>query len=414
MSVAGTGDGMIDDIDFGSESFLRDPWTPLRKLQDQDPVFWSEKQKAWIVTRHEDVMATFRDRRLSASRIVPFLSTVVPNLREQFPLIATFEEKWISNVDQPIHSRLRKLMANAFSRGVVEELRPKTRQISRDLLARAEGRDVDFVKEVAGELPSRVLTEMFGIPPHLREQFAVWAGNIQAATGAAVLDRAMIEIYHQTLVDMNVELSKLIEERRKAPREDLLSQFVQARDANDQLSEQELLGACHATIIAGFETTMHMLTLGLVELAERPPLQARLLESEAEAAKVVEELLRYVGMAKGMLRIAREDFEWHGKTIRKGDFVYGMNLAASRDPRAWDRPDAIDPDRNLSRSMAFGPGVHFCLGHLLAKMELAEFFSETFQNYDVALRSEERRYINSFTFRGLEELPVRITARKTN
>ncbi|MFD2137800.1 cytochrome P450 [Novosphingobium resinovorum] len=115
---------------------------------------------------------------------------------------------------------------------------------------------------------------------------------------------------------------------------------------------------------------------------------------------MVDELLRYIGMAKGMLRIAREDFEWHGHTIRKGDFVYGMNISANRDPRMWQRPDEIDPNRDNNRSMAFGPGMHFCLGHLLAKMELAEFFTELFGSYDVAILSAERPWINSFTFRG--------------
>jgi cytochrome P450 len=311
----------------------------------------------------------------------------------------------------PTHSRLRRLMVNAFSKPVVESLRPKTVAISRALLAEVAGRDVDFVANVARELPSRVVTEMFGVPEALRERFAVWAGNIQQATGAAVLSRAMVEAYHQTLVDMNVELMKLIEARRREPQADLLTAFVRARDAGDQLSDDELLGACHATIIAGFETTMHMLTLGLIELAERPSLRAYMLQGPAQTQKTIDELLRYIGMAKGMLRIARCDFEWHGKMIRQGDFVYGMNMSGSRDERVWNNPDEIDPERNNALSMAFGPGMHYCLGHLLAKMELGEFFTAAFAHYDVTIQDAERRYINSFTFRGLESLTVRIMPR---
>jgi pimeloyl-[acyl-carrier protein] synthase len=399
----------VADIDFGSPDFLCDPWTPLRQLQDQDPIFWSETQKAWIVTRHADVITTFRDPRLSASRIVPFLETVPGGLGDDFPLIRHFEEKWISNVDAPIHSRLRKLMLNAFSKSVVESLRPSAHGVSQDILEEVEGREVDYVLDVARQVPARVITAMFGIPADRREQFASWAGDIQQATGAAVLDRAMIEKYHTTLVEMNVALRELIAERRLAPKEDLLSQFIQARDANDKLTEDELLGACHATIIAGFETTMHMLVLGMIELAERPSLQEYLLASPQQASKAVDELLRYIGMAKGMLRIAKEDFEWHGKQIHSGDFVFGMNISANRDERVWKDPDSIDPDRDNMRSAAFGPGMHFCLGHLLAKMELAEFFTELFGNYKIEILSDERTWINSFTFRGLEHLPVRIT-----
>jgi cytochrome P450 len=383
----------------------------LRQLRDQDPIFWSATQKAWIITRHADVLNCFRDTRLSASRIVPFLETLPGGLGDDFPLIRRFENAWISNVDMPTHSRLRRLMVNAFSKPVVESLRPKTIAISHALLAEVAGRDVDFVANVARELPSRVVTEMFGVPEALREQFAVWAGNIQQATGAAVLSRSMVEAYHQTLVDMNVELMKLIEARRREPQSDLLTAFVRARDAGDQLSDDELLGACHATIIAGFETTMHMLTLGLIELAERPWLRAYMLQGATQTQKTTDELLRYIGMAKGMLRIARCDFDWQGKTIRQGDFVYGMNMSGSRDERVWKQPDEIDPERNNALSMAFGPGMHYCLGHLLAKMELGEFFTAAFANYDVTIRDTERRYINSFTFRGLESLMVRITPR---
>jgi cytochrome P450 len=116
-------------------------------------------------------------------------------------------------------------------------------------------------------------------------------------------------------------------------------------------------------------------------------------------------------MVKGMLRIAREDFEWHGKPIRRGDLVFGMNMSGSRDERVWKDPDAIDPARNNTLSMAFGAGPHHCLGHLLAKMELAEFFDEAFAHHDVAILEREFRHINSFAFRGLEGLRVRITRR---
>jgi pimeloyl-[acyl-carrier protein] synthase len=404
----------VTDFDFNDPQFLADPWPILRRLRDQDPVFWSATHRAWIVTRHADVLQCFRDRRLSASRIVPFLETVPGGLGDDFPLIRRFENAWITNVDEPIHGRLRRLMLNAFSKPVVESLRPKAARISREILAEVDGREVDFVSEVARELPSRVVTEMFGVPAAQRAQFAGWAGDIQQATGAAVLTRAMIEKYHQTLVDMNAALKVLIDERRVNPQHDLLTAFVRARDEGDALSEDEMLGACHATIIGGFETTMHMLTLGLITLAGRPPLQAWLLRGPKECQQVVDELLRWIGMAKGMLRIAREEFEWHGKRIRPGDLVFGMNMSASHDERVFASPEDIDPSRNNTMSAAFGMGMHHCLGHLLARMELGEFFSATFADHDVEILEQGRRHINSFAFRGLEGLQVRIVRRRAS
>ena len=402
---------VVDDLDFNSDAFLHDPWPILRQLREQEPVFWSRTHHAWIVTRHADILNCFRDKRLTASRIVPFLETIPGGLGDDFPLIRRFENAWITNVDDPIHSRLRKLMLGAFSKPVVESLRPKARAVSRELLAAVNGRDIDFVAEVARELPARVVTGMFGVPPDQRDQFAAWAGDIQRATGAAVLTRPMIERYHATLEELSAALTVLIEARRREPRDDLLTGLVRARDAGDQLSEDELLAACHATIIGGFETTMHMLTLGLVELAARPELHARLHAGPKEGQQLIDELMRYVGMVKGMLRIAREDFEWHGKPIRRGDLVFGMNMSGSRDERVWKDPDTIDPGRNNTLSMAFGAGPHHCLGHLLAKMELAEFFDEAFAHHDVEVLETPLRHINSFAFRGLESLRVRITRR---
>lgn len=402
---------VVDDLDFNSESFLNDPWPTLRQLREQDPVFWSRTHHAWIVTRHADLLDCFRDKRLSASRIVPFLETIPGGLGDEFPLIRRFENAWISNVDDPIHSRLRRLMLNAFSKPVVESLRPRARAVSRELLAAVDGREIDFVAEVARELPARVITRMFGVPAEQRAQFARWAGDIQQATGAAVLTREMIVAYHRTLEELSAALMVLIEARRREPQADLLTELVRARDAGDQLSEDELLGACHATIIGGFETTMHMLTLGLMELAADKGAQARLLAGPQECQQLVDELMRHVGMVKGMLRIAREDFEWHGKQIRRGDLVFGMNMSGNRDEAVWKDPDALEPTRNHRMSMAFGAGPHHCLGHLLAKMELGEFFSEAFANYEVVVPAQPLRHINSFAFRGLETLKVRITRR---
>ncbi len=399
----------LDDVNFGDPAFLADPWATFDRLRDQHPVFWSATHRAWIVTRHADVLQAFRDPRLSASRIVPFLEQIPGGLGNDFPLIRRFENAWITNVDMPVHGRLRRLMMNAFSKSVVERLRPTATAISRELLERVDGRNIEFVDEIARVLPSSVVTRMFGIPRELRAAFMGWAARIQQATGAAVLTRAMVVDYHRTLEDMNVELQKLIDLRRREPQEDLLTEFVRARDAGDQLSDDELLGACHATIIGGFETTMHMLTLGLIELAERPGLRNILLEGPHQTQKVVDELLRFIGMVKGMLRIVREDFVWHGAELHQGDLVFAMNASGNRDERAWEHPDEIDPERNNARSLAFGPGMHFCLGHLLARMELGEFFAETFRHYQVELLSRDRPYINSFTFRGLERLPVRIS-----
>lgn len=402
---------VIDDLDFNAPGFLRDPWPTLRQLRAQEPVFWSRTHHAWIVTRHADILDCFRDKRLTASRIVPFLETIPGGLGDDFPLIRRFENAWITNVDDPIHSRLRKLMLNAFSKPVVESLRPKARAVSRELLAAVDGREIDFVAEVARELPARVVTGMFGVPPGQRDQFAQWASDIQQATGAAVLTRQMVERYHQTLVELSAALAELIEARRREPQQDLLTELVRARDAGDSLSEDELLAACHATIIGGFETTMHMLTLGLIELAAHPELHAQLHAGPQQCQQLIDELMRYVGMVKGMLRIAREDFEWHGKPIRRGDLVFGMNMSGSRDETVWQDPDRIVPSRNNRMSMAFGAGPHHCLGHLLAKMELAEFFDEAFAHHEVEILEREPRHINSFAFRGLEGLRVRITRR---
>jgi cytochrome P450 len=197
--------------------------------------------------------------------------------------------------------------------------------------------------------------------------------------------------------------------RRLEPRDDFLSSLIQARDGNDALSTEELIGILYVTLIAGHDTTMNTMTLGLVALVDHPDAVAQLFGAEQNNVGVLMEVMRYVAMSTAFPRIAKKDFEWRGEKIRAGDTIFLMIAGANRDPRVFPDPETVDvavnpPDKVLS----FGSGPHHCIGHLLAKMQLGELFPHLFSEYRVRLLDRKLDFTPALSQRGLERLRVKI------
>ena len=201
-------------------------------------------------------------------------------------------------------------------------------------------------------------------------------------------------------------------EREDNPGEDLISFLVQARDGLNRLSNDEMLAQIHGMVVAGAETTAHTLATQVHQIVRQPKLQDILRRTPERAFDLTTELLRYPGTVKCMTRYAAEDFEMQGQKIAKGDLVWIMHAGANVDPRKWDAPFETDIDRpNLRDSMAFGPGLHFCVGHLLARTELTSFLTRAFRRFDIEVLQENIDMAPSYIFYGYRELKVRFTAR---
>lgn len=383
----------------------------LSAVREEERIAWNDSAHGWLVTRHDDVTDGFTGKvPLSCVRMEArsFGDVDMSAFAQRYPLMVSTLPFWIVNADPPLHSRLRKLMTKAFSRKVVEDLRPMAKQVIAGVLDSIEGRgEIEFMEDVARQITGHVIMNKFGLGEETYAKLKDWSVAFNTGLGGVVApSAAVMDAVEQSLREMQDVFHAEIARRVAAPTEDFLSQLVLARDGADQLSEAEMLGICYLVIVAGHDTTMNTMTLGVAALANDHAARDYLLGTPERINDSVAEVMRYVAMSTAFNRIALEDFTWHGKEIKKGDVVWLMNAAANRDPRVFANPEVLDLTRtNNDRTLVFGGGIHHCIGHLLAKMQLCEFFPEFFRRFpDAAVVSQELAFIPALTFRGVSEL----------
>ena len=238
------------------------------------------------------------------------------------------------------------------------------------------------------------------------------ASDFTSASSAATVTPELLLQLDESIRTMNDVFNRFIPEREKNPGDDLISLMVGARDEQNKLSNDEMLAQLHGMVVAGAETTAHTLATQLVRIIGNPELLQRLRDDPACAFDLTTELLRYPGTVKCMTRYAAEDIELHGQTIAKGDLVWIMHAGANVDSRQFDEPFETRIDRaNLRDSMAFGPGLHFCVGHMLARTELTEFFTRAVRRFNIEILQKDFEMVPSYIFYGYRELRIRFTQR---
>lgn len=402
----------VADVNFADPAFLAAPWPELQRLQREAPLYWSLNQRGWIVTRHADVKAAYFDRRLSSARGDQLFRNLPPGFKDRVPQAAKYNELNLNRMDGLDHLRIRTLMLKAFRPSAVRALQPMIERIVGDILDRVEKeRRFDYLARVSAELPMAVVQHLLGMDNIDRAVLFKIASDYTAASSAASMTEELMLNFEATTIEMNTIFDGLIAEHRANPRDDITTALIEARDGDDRLSHDELLCCLQAVVVAGAETTAHTLGTQLVQIARRPHLRDRVAGDPEGAFAAVTELLRYPGTVKCMTRMAAEDFEWLGQSIAKGDLFWLMNAGANVDPEIWEDPFAIDPERDTSASLAFAPGMHHCIGHLLTRLELATFFAQAFSRFDVQILTENLEFISSYVFHGYKALDVQFQPR---
>ncbi len=392
----------------------------LGKLRELEPIHWSEASRGWIITRHADVDDALQGRfPLSLRRVENIIFTPLPPADQaQLPLLRRFIPHWIIEMDPPEHTRLRKLLVKAFNKKVVEALRPFVKERVELLMGKLEREPLtEFNEAIARQLPGSVILKMFGLPQENLSRLKDWANAFQEGIGVPYADMAAKKLAEAALKEMTDVFIAEIEKRRREPLrdDDLLSSLLAASVDGDSLTEDEMLGALQLILVAGHDTTSSTLTLGLAALATHPDLWEYMYRCEDKMLESCLELMRFVAMSTAQVRVAATDFDWHGKQLKKGDFVWLMFAAANRDSRVFADPEQIDPTRNNERSMVFAPGLHHCIGHLLAKMQVTEFFGELVRRFEGAELLDPRLdFMSQISFRGLYHLNVAMKARKAS
>ncbi|MEU8511810.1 cytochrome P450 [Kitasatospora sp. NPDC048722] len=394
-----------------SAAFVAHPYDAYAELREHAPVTYYEPTKQWLVSRHEDVSALLRDRRLGRTYTHRFsheeFGRPAPDpAHEPFH---TLNDHGLLDLEAPDHTRIRRLVSKAFTPRMVEGLRPTVRRLAGELVdgLLADGGG-DLVAAVAEPLPVAVIAEMLGVPEADRHLLRPWSADI---TGMFELNPT--EEAARRAVTASIEFSDylraLIRERRAAPGTDLISALVQAQEGTDALSEQEMISTCVLLLNAGHEATVNTTGNGWWALLRNPGELARLRgDVDGLLPTAVEELMRWDTPLQMFERWVLEDVEVRGVTIPRGSEIALLFGSANRDPERFADPDRLDLGRTDNPHVTFGAGIHFCLGAPLARLELTESYGALLRRAPGLRLVREPAWRPGYVIRGLEELLVEV------
>lgn len=395
----------IDD-DLLSEEAVQELHGYFRQLREEDPIHWNERHRSWVVTRYADVAALFKERRLSAERIGQLLER--DDMEEAVAILA----RWMVFTDPPDHTRLRRVGHASFTPRVVERLAGRVQALVDELLDPIQERgDADLIADFAFPLPASVIAELLGVPVADREAFKRWSDELLALIFGELSDPERHERGKRGLFALRDYFEELIGYYEQHPGDNLTSLFL-AAPAEQQLGRTELVATLILLLFAGHETTTNLIGNGLLALFDHPGQVPRLLERPDLTPLAVEELLRYDGPAKISPRWVVGDFERAGRRIRAGQRVLLVQSAANRDPERFPEPDRLDVRRRDNAHLAFGYGIHYCLGAPLARLEgriAIPAVLRRFPNLTLAADRRSLRFHPNLLGRSLEALPVTVS-----
>ena len=400
---------MAIDDDILSPERVADPYPYFAAWREEDPVHWNEQYRAWFVHRFLDVWEGLRNPALSSDRVQPvFEHKLSPE--QQHERRPTFEilEHWMVFHDPPDHTRLRRLVNQAFTPRSVQALRPRIEAVVADLLDQIGPRgSVDLIRDFAYPIPAVIIAEMMGVPPEDRDLFKAWSDAIMILVfgGARVEDRR--ERAQRSLLELADYLRGLIRRFRADPQDNLITSLVRAKEHDDALSEDEIVSTCTLLLFGGHETTTNLIGNGMLALLRHRGQYERLGRELGLAGRATEELLRYDPPVQVTARTATEDVDLRGVHLHKGEGVVCALAAANRDPAYVDRPEQLVIDRGEPTHLSFSNGIHHCLGAPLARLEGQVVFAILAHRFpSLELVSTSPGYRDHFVLRGLTELTL--------
>jgi cytochrome P450 len=376
---------------------LTDPYSAYRALRETDPVHWSPLMEAWVLTRYDDVVAVLSDpERFSADR---------RRARNRFAAMARQQEQQFGPF-----GRAPTMLGSDPPARAVENLRPRIQEIVDGLItAVGDCGHMDVIADLAYPLPVIVIAELLGVPPEDRGKFKRWSDDVVAILGGPFASTSAVDEARKSVEELADYFRSIIAERRRDPRDDLISALVVAEDEGRVLSEDELLSSLMLLLIAGNETTTNLIGNGMLALLQNPGQLRTLGEDLSQTPTAVEEMLRFGGAVQLTGRVAKEDLEIGGRQIKEGQAVLAILAAANRDPAKFDKPEEFDILRHPNEHVAFGDGQHFCLGAPLARAETQIAFASLLRRFgDPRLEASEPEWRSNFILRGLSRLPISV------
>ena len=389
-----------------SPRFKANPYPIYARLRTEAPVyrakvaFWLPA--IWIVTRYDDVVSVLKDPRFSKDYIQAY-PWIPPSVRAMF--------RNLLSIDPPDHTRLRSLVQKAFTPGLIGGLRDRIQAICDELLDRCAGSGdrIELIRDYALPVPLTIIADLLGIPVKDRSRFGPWTKKVAAASASASLSVFVRAL--PALASVSRYIRGLVTQRRASPQDDLMTALVRAEESGDRLTEDEIVSMVILLLLAGHETTVHLIATGALTLMQHPEQRMRMQETPELRASGVDEILRYTSPVEfATPRITLEDVTIGAVTIPRGELV-GVSLgSANHDESQFPSPEKFDVAREPNRHIAFGMGSHFCLGAALARLEGEIALTTLFRRFPdlrLAVPSDSLRWRRSLALRGLVALPVR-------
>ncbi|HEY7946718.1 MAG TPA: cytochrome P450 [Acidimicrobiales bacterium] len=390
---------MTELYDPFSHELHDDPYPVYRTLRDEYPLYFCEARGIWVLSRFEDVWEAVHDPATfsSAQGVFPGLGEYNPD--QMLPVMIM--------MDPPRHTELRSLVNRAFTRRRIADREEAIRGIARDLVdALVDAGEGDLVEDLAKPLPAIVIADLLGVPREDRKEFRHWSEQIiqdnpddPAAAATAMEGGASLLAY----------FANLISERRRSPRDDLLNALITAEIDGERLSEDELFGMSVLLLVAGNETTTNLVSNSAVLFAHHPDHWQSVVADRSLLPGAVEECLRFDSPVQALARTLTRPVTIHGQTMNEGEKVLLVYGSANRDEREFPQPETFDIARTVDRQLAFGHGIHFCLGAPLARLEAQIAYSELAQRAPEWTVTGAPQRMHSGPIRGLSRLPVSMT-----
>ena len=380
---------------------IEDPYPLYHRLRAEDPVHQTPAG-FWVLSRYDDVALVLRDARFGRRGFQQLIAA-------RFAGPGFWHSMLLQ--DPPDHTRLRTLVSKAFTPRAIEGLRGRIESMVDALLDAAVDRgEMDLIGDLAYPLPASVISEMLGVPLEERDHLREWSADIARSLDAMIVsDPEVIARANAAGAAIHEYFERLVAERRRTPRADILSGLIAAEEAGDRLSTDELFATVILLFLAGHETTANLIGNGMLALLRHPAELARLRDDPALIESAVEELLRFDSPVQRVGRITTVDVVIGDRTIPTGSLTMALLAAANRDPAYFPDPDRLDLARRDNRHLAFGSGIHFCLGAPLARLEGRIVFAALLRRCPrLALATDRVEWRQTFALRGLTALPVRV------
>ncbi|MFT6958098.1 MAG: cytochrome P450 [Halieaceae bacterium] len=389
---------------------INDPIPVLRKLQESEPVYWSDVLRGWVITRYDDVKTVLRNDNFSADRITPFFESQPPERQAPIKELIRYLNTWVAFKDPPEHTRLRQLMRTVFTPATVAEMSDFIELAVDHLIAGLQGkREIDFIEEFAYPLPAMVIMEMLGLPQSDMDLLKDWSNKMQMFIGSATTSPQKYVLAEEGAIQMAAYFREVIRDREEHPGSDIITKLLAIRDSDDTLTEDEVIGTSMLFLFGGHETTTNLIGNGVRALLQHPD-QLALLRGQPDLIdSAVEEILRYDGPTGASVRIVKVSHQFHDKWLESGQRVFVMINAANHDLRAFEQPGVFDINREAKNHLTFNFGPHFCMGAPLARLEGKIAISRIIEQFpNLRLSGAGCEYMDTMVMRGVRNMMVEL------